>query len=221
MYQHQSHMGQLIDLPLGKVVCVGRNYYDHIQEMHSEVPSQPLLFMKPSDALCSLYEPLQIPTNKGECHNELELAVLVSQRLKCASASQVKSALYGIGLALDLTLRDVQAELKSKGHPWERAKAFDASCPVSGFVPIVQFSDLADIPFSLTVNAEVRQQGNSGMMLYDVLSLIALMSHEFTLNPGDIVLTGTPKGVASLIQGDELVLTLPPYLDVHTRVSSL
>ena len=134
MYQHQFIDGRKIDLPLGKVVCVGRNYLEHIQELNNEVPNEPLLFIKPNTALCNLAEPIVIPKGVGSCHNELEIAILIGQRLNHCNEKQAKQSIIGVGLGLDLTLRDVQDRLKAKGQPWERAKSFDASCPISVFV---------------------------------------------------------------------------------------
>ena len=219
MYQHTTLAGERIDLPVGKVVCVGRNYLDHIQELNNEVPAEPLLFMKPATALCEISKPLVIPAGMGECHNELEVALLVAKPLRhCSSEQTAADALYGVGVALDLTLRDVQQKLKDKGQPWERAKAFDGACPVSSFTPLGGSAELDNLDFSLTINGEVRQQGNTKMMMRDALSLLCAISEVFTLQPGDIVLTGTPKGVGPLHQGDNLQLKMAPWFDIHTRV---
>jgi 2-keto-4-pentenoate hydratase/2-oxohepta-3-ene-1,7-dioic acid hydratase in catechol pathway len=219
MYQHTTLAGERIDLPVGKVVCVGRNYLDHIQELNNEIPAEPLLFMKPATALCEISKPLVIPAGMGECHNELEVALLVAKPLRhCSSEQTAADALYGVGVALDLTLRDVQQKLKDKGQPWERAKAFDGACPVSSFTPLGGSAELDNLDFSLTINGEVRQQGNTKMMMRDALSLLCAISEVFTLQPGDIVLTGTPKGVGPLHQGDNLQLKMAPWFDIHTQV---
>ncbi|GGF53414.1 fumarylacetoacetate hydrolase family protein [Alteromonas lipolytica] len=221
MYQHQNDSGQAIDLPVGKVVCVGRNYLDHIQELNNEVPSEPLLFMKPATALCDVTLPVHIPLGLGECHNELEVALLIGQPLsQCTSTEAAAAAIWGIGLALDLTLRDVQQRLKDKGQPWERAKAFDGACPVSGFTPLTDPALLSGLEFGLTINGETRQQGNTKMMMRDALSLLCAISEVFSLQPGDIVLTGTPKGVGPLQQGDSLQLQMAPWFDISTRVGA-
>ena len=219
MYQHTTLAGERIDLPVGKVVCVGRNYLDHIEELNNEIPAEPLLFMKPATALCEISKPLVIPADRGECHNELEVALLIAQPLRdCSSEQTAADALYGVGLALDLTLRDVQQKLKDKGQPWERAKAFDGACPVSSFTPLGGSAELDNLDFSLTINGEVRQQGNTKMMMRDALSLLCAISEVFTLQPGDIVLTGTPKGVGPLHPGDSLQLKMAPWFDIHTQV---
>ncbi|WOI38965.1 fumarylacetoacetate hydrolase family protein [Alteromonas sp. CI.11.F.A3] len=218
MYQHQEYQGGPISLPVGKVACIGRNYLDHIEEMKSVVSESPLLFLKPKAALCDMATPLVIPTNQGECHNELEVAVLLKYALCKATEAEVLAAIWGIGLGLDLTLRDVQRELKAQGQPWERAKSFDLSCPVSGFVPIDSTTDLQDLHFTLSINGEIRQSGHTAMMLHKIVPLIAHMSQTFTLDAGDVVLTGTPKGVGPLLAGDTIEATLHDKITVNTKV---
>lgn len=218
-YQHADLAGHLIDLPVGKVVCVGRNYLMHIQELKNAIPDAPLLFMKPSTSLVYLSHNIDIPKGQGECHNELEIAVLIAQPLKCAAVDEVEQAIWGYGAALDLTLRDVQADLKRQGHPWERAKAFDGSCPVSPFVEkkLVRAHD--KITFELIVNGQQRQIGNSQDMIYSINTLLSNISHAFTLLPGDIVLTGTPKGVAQLCPNDILQISFDEFFKLSTKVN--
>ena len=217
-YRHIDSQGNEISLPVSKVVCIGRNYLDHIQEMNSTISEAPLLFMKPKAALCHMQKPIAIPTDKGECHNELEVAVLLKSSLKHASDDDVKAAIWGIGLGLDLTLREVQAELKKQGQPWERAKSFDNSAPLSGFVPLSEIENLEDLRFTLTINGVVRQQGHTELMLHKIIPLIAHMSSIFTLDSGDVILTGTPKGVGKLCSQDTIVATLDNHLTVETEV---
>ena len=133
-YKHQYIDGTEADLPVGKVVCVGRNYADHAAELNNPVPTTPMLFMKPAPALVPLDEPFEVPMDFGSVHFETEMAVLIGQRLKNANKHEIEDAIVGVGIALDLTLRDLQTKLKERGHPWEKAKAFDGSCPISAFV---------------------------------------------------------------------------------------
>lgn len=207
-YQHQMINGGLGDLPVGKVVCVGRNYADHAKELNNPVPTSPILFIKPSTAVVPFAPSFVIPVDRGECHHETEIALLINKPLRRVTPSEVFGALAGIGIGLDLTLRDLQSRLKDKGHPWEQAKAFDGACPLTSFVPIDQFSDLTRLNVALAVNGTVRQSGNSKQMLTPIVELVAYMSHIFTLLPGDVVLTGTPAGVAPLLPGDQLEVTL-------------
>lgn len=217
MYQYRWLDTRKIDLPLGKVVCVGRNYLDHIKELNNTIPEQPLLFMKGNNALADMTLPVAIP-ERGECHNELEIALLIGEQLNAASRD-VSNAVLGVGLALDLTLRDVQSELKAKGYPWERAKAFDASCPVSPFVPFNDIDDVSELCFSLTVNGEIRQQGDAKMMMLSWQRLLQEIASVFTLYPGDLVLTGTPKGVGKIQTGDSLVAEMSEHLTITSRVA--
>jgi len=217
-YQHRYLDGSPLDLPVGKVVCIGRNYLDHIRELNNAVPETPILFMKPATALTALDEPIRLPVGRGECHHEVELAVLVGQELRHVDAATARQAVAGYGIALDLTLRDLQNELKKKGHPWETAKAFDGSCPLSPFLRPDALPDPQTAEVSLQVNGAVRQQGNTRLMMVGVFDLMAYISTHFTLQPGDVVLTGTPAGVAPLTSGDALALSLAGH-DFTARVA--
>ena len=206
--------------PLSKAVCIGRNYAEHAKELGNDVPTTPLFFMKPSTAFVPMDEPISIPSQHGEVHYEAEIAILIGEPLTHASDNQVETALVGVGAALDLTLREIQGALKSKGHPWEKAKAFDGSCPISAFQPISAFSDLQNIDLTLKVNGAIRQQGNSAQMIFPVLQMIQTMSTFFTLLPGDIVLTGTPAGVSPLQPGDTFDLIIGDRIHVQSCVKT-
>ncbi len=218
MYQHRNWQGALVDYPVNKVVCVGSNYASHINEMGSATPTEPVLFIKPEIALCDIHQPLSIPQHLGAVHHEIELAILLGGTLKNASQAHVAGAIVGYGIALDLTLRDVQSACKKTGQPWEKAKGFDNSCPVSGFVSCAEFTeDAQNIQLMLKVNDEVRQQGSTADMIHPIMPLIAYMSHYFTLRAGDIILTGTPAGVGPMHSGDRLELALG-HRSLTTRV---
>jgi len=206
--------GEKFSRSLGKVVCVGRNYAAHAKELNNPVPKEPILFIKPESSVVSLDHPFQIPPN--DCHYETEIAVLIGSKLTKANEKQAANAIIGIGLALDLTKRDLQSELKENGHPWERAKSFDGACPMSEFVPRSKFQSLEDITFSLHINGVLRQEGCSADMLTPIIPLLAHISYQFTLKPGDIVLTGTPQGVGKLHSGERLRLSLMDLLTVET-----
>ncbi len=219
IYQHRWLDGRPIHLPAGKAVCVGRNYAAHARELGNEVPESPILFIKSRNALVDLERPLMWPADAGACHFETEIALLIGASLHDVTPAAAAAAITGIGLALDLTLRDLQNELKTAGHPWERAKAFDGACPVSRFAPPPRGRDFSALGLRAVVNGEVRQRGNSGQMLFAIPELLAYMSHWFTLEPGDIVLTGTPEGVGPLHSGDELKLELDGVAGFATRVA--
>ncbi|OEF48793.1 isomerase/hydrolase [Enterovibrio norvegicus] len=206
MYQHTWKTGDNTLLSVGKVVCIGRNYAEHAKELNNPIPDEPVLFLKPSTALVSADVPLLLRAPLAPIHYEAELSILIGKTLTNATAEQADDAIVGIGVALDLTRREVQSELKAKGLPWELAKAFDGSCVQSPFVPYQH--DLAATEYGLDINGEARQRGDTALMITPVLTLLSHVSQYFTLLPGDIVLTGTPKGVGQLNGGDELTLTL-------------
>ena len=218
MYQHRNWQGALLDFPVSKVVCVGSNYAKHIKEMGSATPTEPVIFIKPETAICDLRQPIAIPQEFGSVHHEIELAVLIGSTLKHASEEHVAKAIAGYGIALDLTLRDVQSGLKKAGQPWEKAKGFDNSCPLSGFIAASEFAaDPQNTELKLLVNGEVRQHGSTSDMITKILPLIAYMSRYFTLRAGDVVITGTPEGVGPMASGDKLELSLGGH-GIATRV---
>jgi 2-keto-4-pentenoate hydratase/2-oxohepta-3-ene-1,7-dioic acid hydratase in catechol pathway len=173
--------------------------------MSSAVPDEPVLFIKPHSAIRDASQDLKIShlAHLGELHHELEISLLIGEQINSAS-HEFTSAVTGIGLGIDLTLRDVQTKLKHQGLPWERAKAFDNSCVLSGFVKPDASFDFANIELQLIVNDQIRQHGNSKMMLMPIPQLLEQISKVFTLMPGDVVLTGTPAGVGPLRRLDEL-----------------
>lgn len=207
-YAHTFLDGSPCALPVGKVVCVGRNYAAHARELGNAVTETPMLFLKPATALLPLEAGFSLPENRGECHHETELTLLIGKELKNADTPECWAAIAGVGLGLDLTLRDLQNTLKKNGHPWEIAKAFDGAAPLSPFLPPDTFGDFTDVKFALTVNGVLRQSGHSADMITSALNLLAYISTIFTLQPGDVVMTGTPEGVAALHSGDVMVLEM-------------
>ena len=215
---HHVVDGQTVDLPLGKVVCVGRNYAAHVRELNNPVPTEPVLFIKPNTALVSLAQPIMIPIHLGVCHFETEMSLLIGERLIDCTEKQAESAILGVGIGLDLTLRDLQTRLKDSSLPWEKAKAFDGSCPMSAFVSPDKLGDLQCQQIQLHQNQQLRQDGNSADMLTRVIPLLVYISQFFTLLPGDLVMTGTPEGVGPLAVGDELELCLSGVIHCKTEV---
>lgn len=206
-----------IHLPLGKIVCVGQNYADHVKEMGAK-PSggEPMLFIKTAGCARPMEAGFSVPDRWGSCHFETEMSVLVGQRLHQASEAEALAAVVGVGLAYDLTLRELQSQLKAKGHPWEKAKGFDGSAPLSAFVRPP--ANLQDIDIRMTLNGVLTQDGNTRDMLTCVGPLLAYASQFFTFEPGDVLLTGTPAGVGPLLSGDRLVAELGTLLRVETSV---
>ncbi len=203
-YQHRYLDGSACALPVGKAVCVGLNYAAHVAEMNSQRSQEPLLFIKPTTALCHFSDPIGIPRELGACHFETEMTVLIGDTLQHCDEHSARIGIAGIGVALDLTLRDLQDQLKKAGHPWEKSKGWDGACPTSPFLKPELVPDLQSVRLQLRQNGELRQDGNTAQMLTPVLELICYISKFFTLLPGDVVLTGTPAGVGPIQPGDHL-----------------
>lgn len=208
MYQHQTIENQVIDLPLGKIVCVGRNYAEHAKELGNEIPDTPILFIKPATSVVPLVPNFSIPQDQGSVHHEAEIALLISKTAKNITAEKAWDVVSHVTVALDLTLRDVQAQLKEKSHPWEIAKGFDGACPLGNWVSLSAITDKKNIGIELNKNGEQKQKGQSTQMITSIPDLIAYTSKIFTLKPGDVILTGTPAGVGPLQSGDELQAVL-------------
>jgi len=187
-----------------KIICIGRNYADHIKELENERPDEPVIFMKPDTAVVQKQFPFVIPEFSNDVHHEVEVLVKINKVGKYIDAKFAHKYYDEIGLGIDFTARDLQAKLKEKGLPWEKAKAFDGSAVVGDFLPKTEFADLQNINFELTNNGEVVQQGNTSLMLWKIDELVAYASQYFTLRTGDIIFTGTPKGVAAVKEGDVL-----------------
>ena len=219
-YQHRWIDGSAMNMQVGKVVCVGRNYADHAKELGNDVPESPLLFMKPATALTSLHEPLVLPEGQGPVHHEVEMVVLIGKRIrKETRLDHVRFSVAAYGIGLDLTLREVQNQLKEKGHPWERAKAFDGAAPVSGFIDARGISVRQDLGVTLELNDAVKQHGHTGQMLFPTFELLSEISQTFTLEPGDLVFTGTPAGVGPLNSGDKFTARLGNIIQVFGSVA--
>ena len=195
---------------IGKVVCVGRNYAAHAEELGNEVPKAPILFMKPASSVVSIRQGVVCPNPAlyGETHYEAELCVQLAADLSAATIEEAKQAIGGVTLGLDLTLRELQAELKEKGHPWERAKCFDGACVLGDWLDPQVFGDFTDVHYQLTINDALKQDGDSALMLFPVYELLVNISHAFSLQAGDVIMTGTPSGVGALQAGDQLSLKL-------------
>ncbi|WP_426061686.1 fumarylacetoacetate hydrolase family protein [Hymenobacter sp. B1770] len=188
-----------------KIICIGRNYADHIAELHNEVPAAPVIFLKPETALLQRGQPFFIPEFSQDIHHELELVLRVCKNGRHIDEQFAHSYFDGVGLGIDFTARDLQSELKKKGLPWELAKAFDGSAPVSQtFKPVAEIADLGNINFHLEVNGETRQTGNSSLMLHPFAKIISFVSKYISLKMGDLIFTGTPAGVGPVKMGDQL-----------------
>lgn len=189
---------------VGKILCIGRNYVDHIKELGNDAPSAPVVFMKPATAIIGNGDTVKIPAYSSDCHYEAELAVLIGKDGKDIAEADAPSHVAGYGVAIDMTLRDVQDNLKKKGLPWEIAKGFDTSCPLSDFVPADKVADPQNLTICLALNGEQRQNGSTGLMINTVAKIISYLSGIFTLEEGDVILTGTPAGVGQVQAGDRM-----------------
>lgn len=206
------------EYPIGKILCIGRNYAEHIKELGNEPPDAPVIFMKPATSVIGDGGTIVIPPYSKDCHHEAELAVLIGTAGKDIPAGRALEHVAGYGVAIDLTLRDVQAELKKKGLPWDIAKGFDTACPLSAFAPAERVADPQDLRILLTVNGETRQDGSTSLMIHTVSQIISYLSGIFTLEPGDVILTGTPAGVSAISPGDELVAKIPGVARLQVTV---
>ncbi len=215
-YQLSMQDGSALPWPSEKIVCVGQNYVAHIEEMGSNRVKDPVIFMKPSTALCDLHQPLRLPDFSNDVHHEIELAVIIGKTVRQIAEADVTDHIHAYALAIDLTARDLQKQFKERGHPWELAKAFDGSCPISTCIPTAAVEDPQDVELQLTVNGEIRQSGNTRMMIHSIDKLITFISRHVTLLPGDVLLTGTPEGVGQLKSGDMLECRLGEELTVDT-----
>ena len=199
-----------------KIICVGRNYAEHAKELGNAIPDRPVLFMKPPSSLRSLAQGIVWNRALGECHFECEICLQIAQPL--SQVTDPVAALQAVGavtLGLDLTLRDLQNELKAKGQPWERAKAFDGACVLGDWVAVEHIGDMNVLELSLSVNGVQRQHGVSSDMLFDIATLLVDINQSFSLQAGDVIMTGTPAGVGALHQQDRLSMTLTTQNGEH------
>ena len=187
-----------------KLICIGRNYTDHIKELENEKPTDPVVFLKPDTSILLKKQPFFIPDFSDEIHHEVEVLVKIKKVGKYIDKKFAHKYYDEIGLGIDFTARDLQAKLKSKGLPWEKAKAFDGAAVIGKWLSKDQFENINNINFSLKKNEELVQTGNTELMLWKVDELIEYVSKYFTLKIGDIIFTGTPAGVGKVVANDEL-----------------
>ncbi|KAM4820087.1 oxaloacetate tautomerase FAHD1, mitochondrial [Thomomys bottae] len=200
------------------IVCVGRNYADHVQEMRSAPTREPLLFLKPSTAYAPAGAPALLPAYSRDVQHELELGVVVGRRARAVPEAAAMDYVAGYALCLDMTARDVQDECKKKGLPWTLAKGFPASCPVSAFVPKERIPDPHALKLWLKVNGELRQEGETSAMIFSIPCIISYVSRVLTLEEGDLILTGTPSGVGPVKDQDEIEAGIDGVVTMRVQV---
>jgi 2-keto-4-pentenoate hydratase/2-oxohepta-3-ene-1,7-dioic acid hydratase in catechol pathway len=203
---------------VGKIVAIGANYTDHIEEMGLRVPEEPMIFLKPSSSILHEGYPIKYPRTGSVLHYEVELGLVVGKTAKDVSAENGAGIVSHYLLALDMTLRDLQQEARERGWPWSTCKGFDCACPVSEALPLADPSVLDDLPIRLSVNGNVRQDSTTANMIWGPARLVEIVSSHFTLEPGDIILTGTPAGVGEVARGDLIEATLGEELAVGFEV---
>jgi acylpyruvate hydrolase len=187
-----------------KIIAIGRNYAEHAKELNNPVPTVPVIFMKPDTALLKENKPFYHPDFSQDIHHEIEIVLKVCKEGKHISEKFAAAYYDEIGLGVDFTARDIQSRHKEKGLPWELAKAFDSSAPISNFLPKTDFSNIYNINFKLGINGETRQSGNTNMLLFSFEKIIAFVSQYVTLKKGDLIFTGTPAGVGKVNVSDHL-----------------
>jgi 2-keto-4-pentenoate hydratase/2-oxohepta-3-ene-1,7-dioic acid hydratase in catechol pathway len=201
-----------------KIICIGRNYAAHIEELKNEKPGQPVVFLKPDTALVKGGAPFYYPDFSTNIHHEIELVLKISKEGKYIQPQFAHRYFEEIGLGIDFTARDLQDQCKAKGLPWEIAKAFNGSAPIGDFKSVSEFSDLKNIEFHLEINGEVKQKGNTSLMLFDFATIISYVSQFFTLKKGDLIYTGTPAGVGPVQTGDQLIGFIGNEKMLHVEV---
>jgi 2-keto-4-pentenoate hydratase/2-oxohepta-3-ene-1,7-dioic acid hydratase in catechol pathway len=187
-----------------KIICIGRNYVDHAKELNNPVPKEPVFFLKPDTALLPKKNPFVYPSFSNDVHHEVEIVLKINRLGKHIDEKFAHKYFNEIAVGVDFTARDIQQQCKEKGLPWEKAKAFDGSAPTSKFVSINQFEDINNLNFSLQVNGETKQIGNTEDMLFNFNQIVSYVSKFFTLKIGDIIYTGTPVGVGPVQINDKI-----------------
>ncbi len=204
-----------------KIICIGRNYVEHAQELNNEVPEEPVFFLKPDTALLRNNSPFFLPPDDflGEIHYEVELVLKINKAGKAIPEKFAATYYDSIGIGIDFTARQLQSELKKKGLPWEKAKAFDYSAPIgTEFLPVKELNTNGGIHFSLKKNGQTVQQGNTLNMIFGFDKIIAYVSRYITLRTGDLIFTGTPKGVGKIEKGDLLQAYIENKLMLETEI---
>ena len=202
-----------------KIIAIGRNYAAHAKELNNEIPTKPVIFLKPDTAILKDNKPFYIPDFSSDIHFELEVVLKICKEGKHIAEKFAANYYDEIGLGIDFTARDIQNLHKEKGLPWELAKAFDNSAVISGFLPKRDFTDLYNLSFKLKVNEQTRQNGHTSNLLFSFEKIIAFVSQYITLKKGDLIFTGTPEGVGQVKQGDHLAAWLEgkQLLDFHVK----
>lgn len=217
-YLRLQHSNERV--PVGKILCLGKNYEEHIKEMKSETPTSPVVFLKPPTAIIENGSTIVIPRMTHQLHHEVELVVVLSKGGKNIPKAKALDHVLGYGVGLDMTMRDVQNEAKKKGLPWAIAKGFDTSAPISLIVPAENILNPHQLHISCKVNDVIRQETSTEKMILPVESIIEFLSSVFTLEYGDVIFTGTPEGVGEVKPGDIIEAELTGFTKITHHVHS-
>ena len=203
----------------GKIVCIGRNYSAHAKELGNKVPEFPLIFLKPPSNLIFNGENIIHPSYSNELHHEVELVLLIGKKVKDANTTEASNAIKGYSVGLDMTLRDIQNDLKAKGHPWTLAKCFDTSAVVSEFILSSEYKLTGEEKIELSVNTENRQSSSLKNMIFSPVEIVKYISSKMTLEEGDLIFTGTPAGVGKVNRGDKIFASIENIANLTTKIT--
>ncbi len=206
------------DIAIGKLVCSARSYKKHAQEMNSDIPKEPVIFLKPASSVIFNGDTIKIPKMSKCIHHEVELGIIIGAKCKNILKKDARNYVLGYLVALDITARDIQTEFKKKGWPWGIAKCFDTFAPISDVVLKEEVSNPQNLDISLTVNGEIRQSSNTRFMIFSIEEIIEFISKIMTLEPGDLIMTGTPEGVGEIVKGDVLEAKLGNICSLKVNV---
>lgn len=208
MAKENNTLRGLPDYEIGNIFCIGRNYVEHAHELQNEVPDEPMVFLKPTSSVIYDGDAIELPPQSNDVHHEVELVAAIGKKGKNISADQALDYVAGYAVGIDVTARDIQQKAKENAHPWSVAKGFDTFAPLSSFVTADKVNNPQNLDLSLKVNGHIRQSDNTRLMIFPVAELVSYLSTIFTLHPGDLIFTGTPKGVSPLQKGDHIMASL-------------
>lgn len=203
---------------VGKLLCIGRNYADHAEEMSRDVPDEPMVFLKPASALIRTGEVVRLPPQSQNVHHEVELVAVIGKKGKNIGQEEALDHVSAFAVGLDMTARDLQTQAKERRHPWSVAKGFDTFAPLGPLTPTSEIESPQDLTLRLSVNGETRQEASTQPRIFPVRELVAYCSQIFTLSPGDLLYTGTPAGVGPVEEGDDLKATATGLEPLHVSV---
>lgn len=207
-----------IEFTVGKIVCVGRNYAEHAKELGNEIPKFPIIFLKPPSTLVYNGDTIVHPNYSNELHHEVELVLLIGKEVKNASLEEAENSIIGYGVGLDMTLRDLQNEFRKEGTPWTLAKSFDTCAVISDFVSKEDYKINGTENIQLTVNGNIQQNSKINKMIFSPKEIVSFISERMTLEPGDLIYTGTPEGVSKVERGDVLKSSIENIAQLENKI---